>query len=193
MHNDNKRHNEDLVYMSLLRNLYSLNQEEYELALETDFTWQLPYEAIKEFLKPIILVFNATFGLEETIGFVKYYYDNQSEYPEEYRLTQIQKELIETVVNEELTRKEFCDSCEAIAQKWYNDDPKKSKSFIDICVTKRTEYMNEKALAFIGKIALADSGLPEEYKLHKERSFDEILKRMGENGYHRITIEQEEN
>lgn len=174
---------EDLMNLTMLRNLYSLNQEDYELAYETDFTWQLPYEAIKEFLKPIILVFNATFGLEETIGFVKYYYNNQLKYPEEYRLTEIQKELIEMVVKEELTRKEFCSSCAVFAKKDYKNDTK--QSFIDIYTTKRSEFMNEKALAFIEKIASRDSRLPEEYRLAKERNLDFALQK----GYEHITIE----
>lgn len=183
MCNNNQRHIKDLVSMDLLRKLYSLDEEEYELAFETDFVWQLPYEAIKEFLKPIILVFNATFGLEETIGFVKYYYDNQSEYPEEYQLTEIQKELIEMVVKEELTRGEFCSSCGVLIRKDFHNVSKPSESFIDVNTTKRTEFMVEKAQIFIGKIALEDPSLPKEYKLMKERSRDENLERMTEKGY----------
>mgnify|MGYP004496044741 CR=1 FL=1 len=183
MCNNNQRHSEDLVMMDLLRKLYSLNEEEYELAFETDFIWQLPYESIKEFLKPIILVFNATFGLEETIGFVKYYYDNQSEYPEEYQLTETQKKLIEMVVKEELTRGEFCSSCNGLI-----NDSKPSESFIDVNTTKRTEFMVEKAQIFIEKIALQDPSLPKEYKLTKERSFDEQLERIVRKEYSLIKV-----
>lgn len=174
---NDKRNNEDVLSLTLLRKLYSLSKEEYELAFETDFVWELPYEAIKEFLKPIILVFNATFVLEETIGFIKYYFDNQSEYPKEYPLSNIQKELIELVGKEELTRGEFCSSCQVLVK----------NSFIDINTTEKTEFMIEKAQIFIGKIALKDSTLSKEYKLREEKFFEEkFLEEMSERGYYLI-------
>ena len=189
MIDNNKRYNADIACMTLLRKLYSLEEEDYEIAFETDYTWQLPYEAIKEFLKPIIIVFNGTFGLEETLGFVKYYYDNQSKYPKQYQLTEIQKELIDIVVKEELTRENFCSSCGVLIRKDYST-AKSSESFIDINATERTEFMVEKAFAFLGKIALSktvkdssleDLSIPREYQLTIER--EDCLERQAKKGY----------
>ena len=162
---------------------------QYGFEIHKGYGTKAHYEAIKEFLKPIIIVFNGTFGLEETLGFVKYYYDNQSKYPKQYQLTEIQKELIDIVVKEELTRENFCSSCGVLIRKDYST-AKSSESFIDINATERTEFMVEKAFAFLGKIALSktvkdssleDLSIPREYQLTIER--EDCLERQAKKGY----------
>lgn len=151
--------NDDVtLYYELLLDLYSVDEEAYEERLEADFVWQLPYTAIEEFIKPVAFVFKATFGLEETLAFIDYYYNRQDGYDKNFRISETEYKLICLVVKEEITRGQFCSSCGALEE---------CEKFVSKKCSKRAEFMLKISQKFLKRIK--SGSLNKEFKL-----FDQI-------------------
>lgn len=166
-------HNMAEVYYKLLSFRYSRNEEELqELIEEASDSWQLPYVAIQEFIKPIVLVFNATCRLKETIGFIEYYWNNQSKYPQQYQISELDYKLLNLVITNEISNKEYetssdCSDFSSSLTALEEDD------FFNSNQTKRSEYMLNIAIEFIN--AICNGKFDKDFKLQKDLSPSEQL------------------
>jgi len=177
------KNTQEIRYWHLINNIYSGDEDTYEENIDIDTIWKVPYEAIKECLKPIVIIFNATFGLGATLAFIDWYYINQSNYQHEYQISEIKYKLLKMVVREELLGKRFC----------YCVISLKESGFLDSNQTEQTDFMIKKAREFIVKIKNKDKELPktrrgEQLKLIEERETSECLLLSEKLGYTIISL-----
>ena len=162
------------LYYKLLVVHYSRSQEEKEEALDLlPDGWQLPYYAIQEFLKPIVLVFNVTLRLKETIGFVEYYWSNQSNYPRQYQISELEYNSLKLVLKNEILDN---DSNYSISE---NSEFSESLTVLEKCgffdenQTERSEYMLNVAIEFID--AIRNGSINKDFRLCCNLSVSELI------------------
>ncbi len=169
-------------YYQLLDCHYSRSKEEAELALElSPDGWQLPYVAIQEFIKSIVLVFNATLRLKETIGFVDYYWNNQSKYPADCQISKTEYELLSLILKKEISDEDYVNSEFPSSLTVLEED-----NFFEGEQTKRSEYMLSIAIEFIE--AIHNGSINKDFKLYSDLSSDEKVQEAFFKGHHPIPL-----
>lgn len=116
-----------------------------------NISWIGTFLAIGEFLKPIYIVYHTTLmelssenPKSKVFDFLEWYCQKQSEFSEENKVKENELYLIKESLNLEFQSKEsviFCENAEVALE----FDECKSK------FTKRTDFMNEKAIEYISK------------------------------------------
>ena len=168
-----------ILLKKFFEKVYALNQEDYEFYYEIDYHWMLPYQAIAEFLVPIIMVFNSTFGEDECLGFISYYYNHQDKdgYDDQNKLLYIEYSLTNLILKNEFKKKNFCDSCQSLLE-----------SEIKPCVTARTLYMTEIAIQFLEKIQNKDPEVSPNFEMIEiKKSYLDPIALELEEGLHLIS------
>lgn len=159
-------------YYRLLSFRYSRSVEEAEEALdESPDGWQIPCLAIQEFVKSIVLVFNATFGLAEIKGFVDYYWKNQSQYPQTCQLSEIDYKLLNLVIEKEFSSGDICSSLQVLSK----------SNFFNQNQTQRSNFMLNVAIEFID--AIHNGSINKNFSLLKDLTAHERFERYRNDGH----------